>query len=160
MKYFSLRPIVALSTFIIGISVVAFWYFNSRNNQTVSIPESLPQMQKETNVNMSAWQILLSFENQDLKVLQEQKKKILQNAIDEFVGKTTDFAFPRLLSQISNAKNEKFYILIEELPLLAIPGNCGLRIYLFDLNGKQLKKLSFDSGWRIFLTDSKYSIFK
>jgi hypothetical protein len=102
---------------------------------------------------MSAWQTLLSFENQDLKILQEQKKKFLQNAIDEFVGKTTDFAFPRLLSQISNAKNEKFYLLIEELPLLTIPGNCGLRIYLFDLNGKQLKKLSFDSGWRISLTD-------
>jgi hypothetical protein len=44
---------------------------------------------------------------------------------------------------------EQRYVLIEESPLVFIPGNCGFRISLFNLDGTLLDWSEFDAGWRI-----------
>lgn len=157
MKCFSLRPFIALVTFIIGISVVAFWFFRTNSEQITNAV--IAQSKDEPATNKSAWKTFLSFSNQDLRKLDRQQKDKLHETVDALVGKTTDTGDLRLISKISNERGQFNYILIGESPLLTIPGNSGLRIQLFNPEGKRLNSISFDSGWRIDLTDIeiKYS---
>ena len=105
---------------------------------------------------MAAWRVLLSLENQYLGELDEESERELKKAIVTLVGPRDDWPLiPRLVSRISNAEGQTSYALIEESPLLTIPGDSGIRVHLFSLEGKLLGSSAFQSGWRITLTGMK-----
>lgn len=86
----------------------------------------------------TAWQTLLTFENQDLDNLKPDAARTIQNAINALTGPSDSAAFayePRLLRTMSNAKGETVYILVEEGPLVDIPGESRIRVHLFDPRG-------------------------
>src|SRR5262245_38125137 len=68
----------------------------------------------------SAWQVLLSFENQDLEALDEQSGRVVQRAIIMTTGPVDQTKYsnfePRLFRKISNSNGEPRYILVEEQP--------------------------------------------
>ncbi|MCA1623081.1 MAG: hypothetical protein LC768_16010 [Acidobacteria bacterium] len=148
MQQFSLRIFIGILTFFFGVSIVMFWYFRPNLHTSTDKP-ILPQSQAISDESKSAWQTLLSFENQDLRKLDKESKARLKKASDVLIGKSFDDF--RLISKISNSQGEIRYILIEESPLIAIPGDSRLRIYLFNPQGKLFDSLSFPSGWRIGL---------
>ena len=93
----------------------------------VFLTRALVQLHREP----SAWQVLLSFENQDLEGLDEKSSAVLQKAVTAVTGhvrgnELSAFA-PRVFRTISNTSGEKRYILVEESPLVMIPGNASLR---------------------------------
>lgn len=154
MKCFKLRPFIALLTFIVGVSIVAFWYFRPKADQTSNFITEQNSNSKPI-VNESAWQKFLSFEHKDLRNLDSEEKDKLQTAIYTLIGKTTETEFLRLISKVTNDRGRENYLLIGESPLFSIPGNSGLWIKVFDTDGKLLNSMSFDTGWRIELKDIK-----
>ena len=153
MKRFTLRLFIALLTFSIGVSIAAFGYLHPKLPHAPN-PPVLAQNPKPSDANISAWQVLLSFENQDLRKLDQKSRVELQKAIDTLVGKReNELLIPRLISKIANAQGQVSYALIEESPLLTIPGECGIRVHVFSLEGKLLNTSAFSSGWRITLTE-------
>jgi hypothetical protein len=101
------------------------------------------------------WQTLLSFENQDLGNLKPGAASVLQSAIDALTGSphSDGFAYkPRVFRTMSNAQDEIAYVLVEERPLLEIPGDTRLRIHVFDTSGHLLSRQDFSAGWRTILT--------
>jgi len=105
----------------------------------------------------SAWQVLLSFENQDLEGLDAKSSEVLQKAVTAVTGHASknqhhnDF-LPRIFRTISNTSGEKRYILVEEAPLMMIPGNSWLRVHVFDTAGRLLNEQEFNAGYRISLS--------
>lgn len=102
---------------------------------------------------LSAWKVLLSFENQDLEGLDEQSTRIVKSAIEMAtapIDTTTPHRFePRIFRKISNTKGELRYILVQESPLLMIPGSQSIRVHIFDATGKVLNSTQFDTGNRM-----------
>ena len=103
----------------------------------------------------SAWQVLLSFENQDLGGLDGKSSQVLQNAVNAVTGHASEsvsptFA-PRVFRTISNTSGEKRYILVEEAPLVIIPDNSWLRVHVFDTAGRVLNEQEFNAGYRVSL---------
>ena len=98
----------------------------------------------------SAWQVLLSFENQDLAGLDEQSVRVVQRAIDAATATVdTNLPFlPRIFRKIANTKGESRYILVEESPLRIIPGSATIRVHIFDTAGRVLSKAEFKTGNR------------
>lgn len=92
--------------------------------------------------------------NQPLSKLDDHQAQRLQKAIEALVGKReNEFLVPRLLTKLSDSKGQTRYILIEESPLLFIPGNSGLRVHVFTLDGSLIRSSGFHTGWRIEITD-------
>lgn len=103
---------------------------------------------------IAAWQTLLSFENQPLSKLAKPQAQKLQRAIDDLVGKRENqLLLPRFLTKMSDSKGQTRYALIEESPLLTIPGNSGLSVHIFALDGSLIRSPVFQTGWRIAITD-------
>jgi len=101
----------------------------------------------------SAWQVLLSFENQDLGGLDQQSLRVVQHAIDVTTGQlapSQNLPFePKLFRKVSNSSGEQRYILVEELPMRSIPGAASIRVHIFDTAGKVLSSTEFDTGNRL-----------
>jgi hypothetical protein len=148
MKAFSFRVGVALLTLVIGVS------FASLRRNFLNGSSKIALSQERSNADISAWQLLLTFENQQLGELAQKSSIKLQQAIDTLLGKRENELFlkPQLFFKISNADGQLRYALIEESPLSVIPGESGIRIHLFNLEGKLLSSSAFSSGWRIALT--------
>lgn len=128
--------LLALSAFLIGV-------FISRAKTKLSHHE------------LSAWQVLLSFENQDLEGLDEQSGRLVRKAINELAPRKEDRSLsfaPRLFRTIANAKGEQRYILIEESPMVFIPGEATLRVCIFDNGGHLLNQQEFSTGMRASIT--------
>ena len=105
----------------------------------------------------SAWQVLLSFENQDLEGLDVKSSEVLQKAVTAVTGHASknqhhNNFLPRIFRTISNTSGEKRYILVEEAPLMMIPGNSWLRVHVFDTAGRLLNEQEFNAGYRISLS--------
>jgi len=105
----------------------------------------------------SAWQVLLSFENQDLEGLDAKSSEVLQKAVTAVTGHASknqhhNNFLPRIFRTISNTSGEKRYILVEEAPLMMIPGNSWLRVHVFDTAGRLLNEQEFNAGYRISLS--------
>jgi hypothetical protein len=102
----------------------------------------------------SAWQVLLSFENQDLEGLDEQSLRRVLCAIETITAtvqtKYSHFE-PRLFRKISNSNGEPRYILVEERPMRMIPGESIIRAHIFDTAGKVLSNAEFSTGNRIVI---------
>lgn len=129
----ALFTLLALLTFLSGV-------FISRITLTLSHQE------------LSAWQVLLSFENQDLEGLDEQSGHLVRKAINELAPHKENDRIPpfepRLFRTIGNTKGEQRYILVEESPQFIIPGQSTLRICIFDKAGHLLNQQEFATGWR------------
>lgn len=151
MKAITLRVGVALLTLGIGVS------FASLRRNVLHDSNKMAVSQERSNADISAWQLLLTFENQQLGELDQKSSIKLRTAIDTLVGKRENELFlkPRLFSKISNAVGQISYALIEESPLLMIPGESGIRIHLFNPEGKLRFSSAFSSGWRIALTEMR-----
>jgi hypothetical protein len=153
MKRFALRFFSVLLTFIIGVAIATSWRLRP-NVYPVPHKPVLPQNQERKEASISAWQVLLSFEDQDLSRLERSSAVRLRQALNVLIGKPRPDEFPlvpRLISKMSNAQGQTDYALIEEAPLLKIPGESRLHVHLFTIEGNLLGSSEFSSGWRISL---------
>lgn len=147
------RPILPMTGLVVALMVIAVtpkikWLFlNPAKVNSLTIGQS--QSDKS-----AAWQALLSFENQTLSKLAKPQAEKLQKAIEALIGKReNELLVPRFLTKISNSKGQTRYALIEESPLLTIPGNSGLSVHVFTLDGSLIRSSIFQTGWRIVVTD-------
>ena len=103
----------------------------------------------------SPWQVLLSFENQDLQGLNDVSRSKVRDAVMAVTNQQdSDFIDPfrpALFRSISNTNGEKRYLLVEEAPLMDIPGESRLRVHIFNTCGRLLSKDEFGAGWRTSL---------
>jgi hypothetical protein len=158
VRSLSLNPTMRRATFPLAALIIVLWAIAGMpkitgvlsNHQQDGSPASLqPQSDKR-----AAWQTLLKFQNQSLSKLAKTSREELQKAIDELVGKReNETVIPHLVTTISNSKGQTRYALIEEFPLLTIPGNSGLSVHLFAGDGSLIRSAVFQTGWRIFVTD-------
>ncbi len=105
---------------------------------------------------LSMWQVLLSFENQNLLGLDNDSKRQVEAAVQGHLGKlyeykTTRFE-PVVFRSMLNTKGEKRYVFIEVAPLNMVPGNSSLRVHVFDTAGGLLGVQEFNAGHRRSLT--------
>jgi hypothetical protein len=108
----------------------------------------------------SAWQVLLSFENEDLERLDQEAAQTLRKAIDTLRGKVDDpGSFPMFeparFQLISNTAGEQRYVLVEKAQIRFIPGSSELRIHVFDASGALLDTQEI-SMWRTFLKQIRF----
>jgi hypothetical protein len=123
---------VTLATFLVGVSATRY----------VSIRHQAPR---------TPWEVLLKFQNQELKILPDDSRHILQKAIDATIGppNSNEFPFsPRMFRTMWNITGQRRYVLVEERPLMTIPGESRLRMYVFDAIGRLLTAEEFSGGWR------------
>jgi hypothetical protein len=102
------------------------------------------------------WQVLLSFQNQDLYNLSDQRKRTLQAAIDSVVGAQNPDErpfFPRMFRTMVNTNGQMRYVLVREQPLMEVPGEPRVRTHVFDSDGKLLAGDEFSGGYRTSVTD-------
>lgn len=151
MKRPILLLLISIITFSIGICFAYINYFKA-NNQN---PFFSSQNFNKTEKPLSDWETLISFENQDLTNLSTEENVKWMGAVDRIFKKTTDLGKISRMSKISNTHGNSYYALIGISNPMMIPGNCGLRIQLFNLQGKHLKSISFNSGWRMDVNDVK-----
>jgi hypothetical protein len=123
---------LSLLTFVFGVAVVKFQ----------------PHFHKP---QPTAWQTLLLFENQDLANLRPESALRIEKAIETLTALQASMYEPRLFRTIENESGETRYVLVEEQPLLSIPGDSRLRIHIFDQAGHLLSQTDFSAGWRTFL---------
>jgi hypothetical protein len=106
----------------------------------------------------AAWCVLISFEGRDLGRLDRESYVELRRAIETLTVKREplgEYFIPRLISRLSNERGQVHYVLVEELPLMSIPGDARLRVHVFDAQGKRLSNSEFTCGWRIEVTGVK-----
>lgn len=135
-------------TFCIGVCFVYLTYFRASEQKLNSI--ALTQ-----NSNNPNWELLLSLENKDLTKIDKADEKKLRVALNQIGAEINNRAQLGTFSKISNAQNKTYYALIGMIQPLVVPDNCGWQIQLFDLQGKFIKSISFNSGWRIGLNSVK-----
>ena len=101
----------------------------------------------------SPWQVLLSFQNQDLGGLDEQSMRAVKRAIELKTGpgKLPEYVHfePRLFRKLANSNGEQRYMLVEQSPVRFIPGAETVRVNIFDTEGKVLSTTEFDLGNRM-----------
>lgn len=140
-KRLAIFALASFSTFLLGVLV-------TRVDSTWILQPREP----------SAWEVLLSFENQDLEGLNGQSTRVLEQAVVVLTGheKKEWFSFePKLFRRILNTNGEQRYILVEEAPLVTIPGNTDLRVHVFDTAGRLLKCDESNGGYRTVVTGMK-----
>lgn len=104
----------------------------------------------------SPWQVLLSFQNQDLEGLKGEPLRAVTSAVEALTGKPDPDESgpykPSLFRSISNSKGETRYLLVENGPLVIIPSESRLRVHVFDTTGRLLSTDDFGAGWRMIVT--------
>jgi hypothetical protein len=155
MKRLAVKIFAFLLTCVVGISATLLKHAPRPTRSVVGISATKLEQGPPPTVGESPWNVLLSFENQDLERQCDSSRLRLQNAIDALTGKPNPHIIvltPRLFRKILNSKGETRYILVEEAPLVLIPGKSGLRIHIFDMAGTLLSATDFGTGWRTRLT--------
>jgi hypothetical protein len=136
IKKLAVISIASLITFGLGVAVHRF---GSAATRYFSEP--------------SAWQVLLSFENQDLGSLDESSSRAVHNAIDKLTGpgRAPEYVQfePRLFRKLANSNGEPRYMLVEQSPMRFIPGAETIRVNIFDTAGKVLSSTEFGLGNRM-----------
>ena len=155
MPRFSLHLLMALLTFILGVSIAALGYLRPTLPGAPERPVSRQSLESPST-NLQAWQVLLSFEGRDLRNLDRESADRLRRAIEALLGNRSagehSILSPRLVSKLSNGQGQIRYALIEEYPLLTIPGRSRIYAHVFDGEGGLLSSSDFNGGHRIFLT--------
>jgi hypothetical protein len=137
---------VAILTFIVGWSIPTA-ILKSVDEGVIAPLSTTP----------SAWTVLLSVQDLDLRKIEGEVKVQLDAAIESLRGKVEDyFLRARLFSRVSTNNGEQRYVLIEESPLRIIPGDSRLRISLFNPNGELINSSEFATGWRIGLAGIRF----
>ena len=141
--------LTALTTFTIGVFIAPL------GRKQVGQPCKPIRWRASQLRELNAWQVLLSFQNRDLKRLDEESERTLRQAIDTVRGKPdSDNVYPafmpRLFQLVSNTQGEPRYVLVEEAPLVIIPGSSELRIHVFDVAGRLLNAEEFSAYRTIF----------
>ena len=135
-------------TIFASISVLSFFI-------GVSLTRLRPYMRSHES-KPSPWQVLLSFENQDLEGLKGERLKTVTSAVDAIrrSDNSNDSRpyYPALFRSISNSKGEQRYLLVEDSPLIIVPGESRLRVHVFDTAGRLLSTDDFNAGWRMVVT--------
>lgn len=150
MKPHFLRIAVGILTFIIGWSIPSVILKPACERVAAPVGATLTQV-------LSVWTILLSVQNRDLRKIEGPAKAQLEMAIESLRGKVENqFLVARLFSKVSTNNGEQRYVLIEESPLVFIPGDSRLRISLFNPDGELLDSSEFGAGWRIGLTEIRF----
>ena len=145
MKTHILGVGVGILTFIIGWSIPTA---NFKSSCGSAIPQSKA---------LSGWALLLSLQDRDLTKMDGEPKAQLETAIESLRGKVEPpFLHARLFTRVSTNSGEQRYVLVEEAPLIFIPGNSHLRISLFSPDGELINSSGFDTGWRIGLSDIRF----
>jgi hypothetical protein len=108
-------------------------------------------------VDVGPWEVLRSFENQDLRELDDASKSRLQNSINALISEGNYDRFgqlygPHLFTKILTSKQQSRYVLIEASASLGRPSHPALRVSVFNLQGKLLTSSAFDGGSRIVIT--------
>ena len=153
MKRIYSRVLIAVVAFLIGVMAAAVR--NRLYPRPAVISSKSAPVKRE--VNGTAWQTLLQFKDQNLRTLKEQEIAVLRQAINSLTGSSENkFLVPQLFSNVTNSDGESRYVLVQESPLVFIPGSSGLRIDVFTLEGKLLNSSEFDSGWRISLESMEF----
>jgi hypothetical protein len=153
MRQHLLGLAVAILTFIFGCSIAAVVLgppVEKIEPLSVATPSSDP----------SAWTILLASQNRDLLEIDGSEKAHLQMAIDALRTTDKQSLRPRLFAPVSTLLGESRYVLVEESPLLMIPGDSRLQVSVFDHQGKLLDSSDFGAGWRIMLTKTRFVYMK
>lgn len=144
---FSLFVLTALATFTIGVFITP-----RQHDQALQWQQ---QQKIVLRVDLTAWQVLLSFQNRDLRRLDGASERVLSQAIEVTTGKASPensapYFFPRLFQRLANAQGEPRYLLVEENPLRIIPGSSYLRINVFDDSGRLLNTEEFSAYRTVF----------
>jgi hypothetical protein len=130
--------LTGLLSFFVGVSVTRLRAFLAREHS-----------------EPSPWQVLLSFENQDLQSLNDDNRSKVRQAVlvvtNQLDSDLIERFRPVLLKSIANTSGEKRYLLVEEQPLWEIPGESRLRIHVLDNCGRLLSKEEFAAGYRTAL---------
>jgi hypothetical protein len=136
MKYQMIAHLVfvlaGLMTFALGVFVASQRGPQSGCDRPVLVGPESPQ-----------WQVLLSFQNRDLKKLDKQSEARLRIAIDSVGGgieaEEAPWGFqPILFQALLNTAGQQRYLLVEEANTRFVPGTSYLRLRWFDLDGKVL----------------------
>ena len=144
MKRHLLGLAVAILTFVIGWSI-PIRNLNASGDQVLLFRISAG--------SLDAWALLLASQNQDLTKLEPHAKARLQLAIDSLRGPTDNkFLYARLFCRVTTSDGEPRYVLVEESPLIMIPGDSRLRTSLFTTDGTLLSSSEFAAGWRIAIS--------
>ncbi len=110
-------------------------------------------------VRQSPWQMLLTFENQDLQGLDEPQTRMVERAVETITGKRYEDTLtrfqPALFRSLLNTEGEKRYVLVELATLRMIPGGSTLRIHVFDTAGRIRNAQEFNTGNRTFVTSMR-----
>jgi hypothetical protein len=150
MRNHFLRLAVAILTFIIGLSIATVVLKPvSKRNEGIWVPAPAAVS--------PAWPILLSWQDRDLTQIQEPQKSQLKMAIEALRSTRNQFLEPRLFSRVSTFPGEERYVLVEESPLVYIPGDSRLQISIFYLDGTLLDSSEFGAGWRISLSGIRFT---
>ena len=148
MKRPILLLLISIITFSLGICFAYINYFRANEQKLNSIAFT----QKSSN---PSWELLLSFENKDLTKIDKEDEKKLRVALNQIGAEISNRTQLGTFSKISNAQGNSFYALIGMIHLLSVPGSCSLQIQLFDLQGKFIKSISFQSCYRMDLISVK-----
>ena len=158
MKHFGRGFLISLFTFAVGVSIAVWGRIRPTSFGDVEKP-AVRQSSERSSVGSSAWRVLLSYEGQDLRKLDRESGVRLEEAVKTLLGRRCggerELIVPRLVSKLSKADGQARYALIEEKPLLSIPGTSGICAHVFDAEGSLLDTSDFNSGHRIFLTEMK-----
>lgn len=142
-------------TFALGVSIAALGRLRPTSLGEVENPVSR-QSSEQTSVDFSAWRVLLSYEGRDLRKLGRESGLRLEKAVEALLGRRGGgeraLIVPRLVSKLSDADGQTRYALIEEKPLLSIPGQSRINAHVFDPEGDLLNSSEFNSGHRISIT--------
>jgi hypothetical protein len=121
----------------------------------VALTRLRPHMRSH-EIKPSPWQVLLSFENEDLEGLKDERLNAVISAVEAITGNHDSNELrpyhPALFRSISNSKGEQRYLLVEDSPLVEIPGESRLRVHVFDTAGRLLSTDDFNAGWRMVVT--------
>ncbi|MBV9929262.1 MAG: hypothetical protein JOZ96_29890 [Acidobacteria bacterium] len=157
MRGLTTRLLSAVLTFVVGVALTSLVPVRTVEPLPASV-EDAPR--SRPCAEAPAWCVLLSFEDRDLDALDRESYVRLRQAIDALtekpnpVGNSYD---TKLITQLSNARGQYRYVLVEELPLLSIPGESRLRVHVFDGQGRVLSASDFTCGYRIDVTGVKRS---
>src|SRR6185369_14161124 len=133
-KRIALYTCVGLITFLLSVSVVKLGFRHVRPS--------------------TPWQVLLSFQNEDLTKLPDKQRHTLQAAIDRIIGPQDERLYPfspTLFRAITSTTGQTRYILISVQPLFSIPGEARVRMHVFDSAGASLSSDEFSGGWRTYV---------
>lgn len=139
---------VGLLTFSLGWSIATIPFERKCTPGVLTV--------RVARASLPPWAVLLSYQDRDLTKIESAEHQ-LRTAIDALRGRIeNERLYARRFSRISTSEGKSRYVLVEESPLVSIPGDSRLRISLFDLDGRLIDSAEFGAGWRISVSEIRF----